>query len=217
MVKASDDFFLLSFLMKRLLNEFYSGKKTNNILVNFSAEDRFHRYPTLIKFHTHYYDGYYSFEDPIDLDFLQSLSFEKQKEYIWDRAHVAICEMAIKGKNALLLDACNCAFEKGKDLNLNTSYELIKQNVIMHGKHLKASVNVDLLIDKFIFKFILANDSAILYERLLYQSNGMGEVYMEMFKRIELENENVIILKGLRDIGLFPMKIDLPLNLIDGK
>lgn len=208
LVTLNEDFFGLSTLLHRLLNDRYDGKKIKFINIYFSTEKTYKLNAHLIKDEPYYYGGHLQYYGVFDQVQFSALSWADQQRFIWDKAHEYICKSAQSIKNEKLLEAAKYAHVKGAEINLNPDYRMIEANVNVSGQQLKASVWVNFKEDGMYSKLTLEKDKEILFEKEIDKTKKGVEFFLEMYKGIELDGDNIVI-KGRKDVDYLPLKISL--------
>lgn len=206
--ELGDDFFGLSTLLNRLLNEVYEGKKIKFINIYLATEEKYEKFPAVPRNYTHYYGGHLNYYGVFDKDQFSSLNWTEQQKYIWDKAHQYLCKSAQSIKNKKLLEAADYAHAKGINNNLNPDYRMVETDINVSGQQLKASVWVNFKEDGMYSKFTLEKDKEIVFEKEIDKTKKGVEFFLEMYKGIELDNHNIVI-KGRKDVDYLPLKIPL--------
>jgi hypothetical protein len=203
-----DDFFGISSLLNRLLNQVYDGKKIKFINIYFATKEKYINLPVIPLNYVHHYGGHIAYHGLIDFSEFNKLKKAEQKNFIWKQAcnYLQVCAKSIK--NDSLLKAVEYAYNKGLDLNLNPDYRMVEKDINLYGQNIKASVWVNFKQDGMYSKFTLEKDNQIIFEKDIDSTKKGVEIFLELYKSIEFEN-NTIIIKGRRDIDYLPLKIVL--------
>jgi len=204
----TNDFFGLSFLLNRLLNEKYDGKKIKFINIDFLTENTFKLYPILPRETPYYYNGHLRYYGLFDLNLFESLSIEEQYNFVWEKAHKYLIEAAKSNKNPKLMEAANYAYEKGYELELNPDFKVVDVLIPIEGNEIRASIWILFQNDGMVSKFTLQRSENLIFEKVLDKTEKGVEIFLEMYKAIVIENGNIII-KGRKDIASLPLKIPL--------
>jgi len=206
--KLTDDFFGLGFLLNRLLNEKYDGKKIKFINIDFFTENTFKLYPILPKEAPYCYNGHLRYYGVFDFHLFESFSYEERYNFVWEKAHKYLIEAAKNNKNPKLIEAVNYAYKKGLELELNPDFRVIDVFIPIDGKEVRASIWILFQKDGMASKFTLQSSENLIFEQVLDKTEKGVEIFLEMYKSIAIENGNIVI-KGRKDIASLPVKIPL--------
>lgn len=207
----NDKFTFLSVLLNRLLSEKYDGKKIKflNIFFYDNSEKLIKAYGK--EYFLHYYGGQFTYKKVIDYDYFLKMNFNDQKIFIWKEAFEMLQFAGKQLKNESLLISSEYAYHKGLEIGLNADYRMIEANVFLFGENLRASLWVNFLEDKMQANFTLEKNSKIIFNKLIDEGpNGM-EFFLVMFKKIEQQN-NSIIIKGAKDLTYLPLQINFTID-----
>jgi hypothetical protein len=195
-------------LLNRLLSESYKGPKIKFINLYLKTEENYELHPVNPKYYTHWYNGVLLYNDVINLQTFKGLDFKMQTQFLWKRGYELLQIAAIDSKNPELLEACKYAYEKGLSMNLNPNFKLITTEVVLHNVALQAAILIKYDTPKMYSHFILEKNGEIIFEKLIDDNRVDFEIFFDFIKKIEVKN-NIIILKGQRDIDYLPMKIPI--------
>ncbi len=201
-------YFAMGNLLNRLLCDSYQGKKIQFINIYFRTEQTYELNPNASKNHAHFYGGHLNYNAVLDLSSFNKLGETEQDEFVWKRAYEILKEASITIKNKELLKACEYAYKKGMEIGLNPDYKMVEKNIELFDQVLKASVWVNFKKDGMRSKFTLEKDNKIVFEKEIDRTENGIEFFLEMYKDIDLEDNNVII-KGRRDVEYLPLKIPI--------
>lgn len=204
----NEDFFGLSTLMNRLLNDRYDGKKIKFINLDFATNKTYELHSSLPKEDAYYYGGHLRYYGGFDKEQFSSLNWAERQKYIWDKAHQYLCKSAKSIKNKKLLEAAGYAHARGIEINLNPDYRMVEADINVSGQQLKASVWVNFKEDGMYSKFTLEKGEETVFEKDIDKTKKGVEFFLEMYKGIELDNDNIVI-KGRKDVDYLPLKIPL--------
>lgn len=202
-------YFGLSKLLNEELCKFYTGRKLKLVniyyvpiagfeLPNISYKPDF----------MHYNVAHIRYMGIIDYQEFNSKSKEERKIYLWQTACDCLKQIGIKFNNQELAFAAEKAYHSGIEKGLCTDYEAVSNEFEYKDKFLKARVVISFGETKMYSTFELLSENQVLYSKLLDQSELGSGFFLEMYKKIEIK-ENILILKGHREIEYLPMKIDL--------
>ena len=209
LLSLSYSFFPLAHLLNRLMSEKYEGKKLKFINITFATEEKYRLHPQPPKYNIHYYGGHLSFADVFDLENFNKMEQKKQKLFIWKRSHEILYEASKSIKNVALLEASAHAYAKGLQLDLNPDYKILEKEAILYGKLVKVVVWFNFKEDGIYSKLTIEKSGIDIFERPIDKSALGNEFFLEIYKKIEVK-ENLIIIEGHQEIGYLPMKI--PIN-----
>lgn len=202
----NEDFFGLAILLNRLLNEKYNGKNIKFLNIYFSTEKTYQSTPHIKRGSAYFYGGHMHCYGEFDEEQFHSLGWPERQKFIWDKAYHYLCEAAKFLKNEELLNATEYANKKGIELNLDPDYRLVEAELDVCGQKLKASVWVDFRKDGMYSKFTLEKGTEIVFEMPIDKTKNGVEFFLEIYKEIKVENENILI-KGHREVDYLPLKI----------
>lgn len=206
--ELDDNFFALGTLLNRLLNQKYEGKKIKFINLNLSTDQTYELHPMVPKDKPYYYGGHLQYYGTFDRKYFEALTRTEQNRYVWDKGLDYLCKSAAFIKNQKLAEAAEYAYRKGLEINLNPDYRLVETDFFLSGQKLKAAVWLNFKDDGMYSKFTLEKAGTVIYEREIDQTKKGIEFFLEIYKKIEVENNNIII-KGVKDVEYLPLKISL--------
>ena len=195
----NEDFFGLSNLLNRLLNEKYDGKKIKFINIFFSTKK-------IYESNVYYYGGHLHYRAVFDKDKFINLSKSEQYKFVWEKAHKYLLESANFIKNSSLAEAADYAYSKGLEMNLNPDYRVVDTDIIIFGEHLRASVWINFKEDGMSSEFTLERSGNVIFKKELDKTVKGVEFFLVMYKAIVVEGNNIVI-KGRRDVEDLPLKI----------
>jgi len=211
LVEFDNKYFPLAILLNRLLSERYFKKKVSFINISFRTEETYKLHPQAQKHYIHNYGGMLSYDDVFDLRSFISKNEEERKVFIWKRAYEVLCEAAIATKNDEFLEACEYAYNKGIELELNPDYKMIEAEVVLHGVPVNAAVWVNFHKDLMSSKLTLEKDNVVLFEKHIGSvgSSELGtEFFLEAHKKIVV-NDHYLIVKGHNEAYFLPLKVPI--------
>ena len=204
----SGQFFGLGTLLNRLLNEKYDGKKIPFINLEFYTEKTYELFPAVPK-NTHYYSGgdlqYYGW---FDKDEFMKLSWSGQSVFLWERGCQYLRESAQLMKNKDLTEAVDYAYHQGHAMELNPDFRAVDTEIVLSGQKIRASVWIVFKEERMYSKLTLEQDGTVIFEKNIDQTANGVEFFLEIYKSISLEGENMVI-KGHKDVEYLPLKISL--------
>ena len=196
-------------MFNRLLNEKYCGKKIKYINLYFKTKQTYTLNPKSKEHYMHYYGGHLWYNDVFDMDAFISMSENEQVNYIWKRSSEILLICAENLKNNDLSAACNYAYEKGISLGLNPNFEILQTNFILNNKSINASILYDFQKEEVTSNLILEIDHVVVLKKNIDSAALGNPFFFIIYKKIEVEN-NVIIIKGRKDAGNLPMRVEIP-------
>ncbi len=196
-------------MLNRLLNEHYSGKKIKYINLYFNTKQTYILHPKAQEHYMHYYGGHLWYNDVFDIDAFMVMSENEQLNYIWKRSYEILLICAENLKNKELSTACNYAYEKGINLGLNPNFKILQTDFILNNKSINVSIEYDFLKQGVCSNLILEIDGAVVFKKFIEDAPLGNPFFFVIYKKIEVEN-NVIIIKGRKDAGNLPMRIEIP-------
>lgn len=199
-------YFGMSTMLNRLLNEYYTGKKIKFINILFGTKEKYLKFPAIPMNYTHYYAGHLHYYGHIDLKEFYSIDENEQPEYIWREVHNCLKEAAISIKNKNLLEAINYAYQEGLERQLNPDYRTLEKDVVLYEQTFKASVWINFKNYEMSSKFRLEKNGVIILEQDIDKTKSGVEFFLEMYKSIESEGDEIII-KGHKDVDYLPLII----------
>ena len=208
LTSLTENFMGLGYLLNRLLNERYEGKKIKFINIEFYTNRTYELYPALPKETPYFYGGHLNYYGSFDKDDFLKLNNTQQHYFIWEKSHQYLIESAKAMKNNSLAEAADYANRKGLQIDLDPNYRVIDTLFIISGKEVRASVWINFDENNMYSKFTLEQLGNIIFERELDRVRNGIEVFLEMYKAIELKKDSFLI-KGHRDIPDLPIKIPL--------
>jgi hypothetical protein len=201
----SDKFFPYSVLLNRLLNKYYDGKKLKFLNIYFMTEVSFIMFPQRLRRYEYIMDHIRTY-GAFDKQEFTGLSFEEQKKFVWINACKQLEYAGLSHKNEELANAAKLALEDGLRMDLSPDYKLLEQHGIIEGQDAVASIWAKFPEDAMVANFSLEKDGKVLMDQQIDKTVHGIEFFLEMFKKIEFKN-NVIVIKGHRDVKYLPLKI----------
>ncbi|TGV02131.1 hypothetical protein [Flavivirga rizhaonensis] len=201
-------YFSLGTLLNRLMGERYEGKRIKFINIYFNTEETYKIHPQVPKHNTHFYGGHLNYDDVFDLNSFNKMTEIEQDQFIWKRAFEILKEASIAIKNKELLKACEYAYKKGIEINLNPDYRMVENDIVLFDQALKASVWVNFKKEGMYSKFTLEKENEIIFEQEIDKTKNGIEFFLEMYKDIELKDHDIII-KGRKDVEYLPLTIPI--------
>lgn len=215
--KMEERFIPFSQFLQRLLLETYQGKRMENIIVYFrTAKD--YADGKIKKNSMHYHRGHLTYHGEIDLDSFNRLSPKAQVRLIWDKACEYIVRAAEESNNLPLADSCRIAHAKGLEMDINPDFRTFAVPVELYGEALTACVwmrynDAEMLVSAV---FTLEKGEQVLLEQHILTVDVKYEFLPGWFKKIEVKNGNMIIVKGHYDLDCLPMKIHISEEVVKG-
>lgn len=213
----NNQFFGLAILLNRLINEAYTGERIKFINIDFASDEKYKIFPQIAKNFIHYYNrggGHLRFYGAIDFMDFYILNEKQKNNYIWERAYNYLKLSANKIENMSLLDAVDYAYHKGIELNLNTDFKVVEANSLLYSQHINISIYIVFKDNSMISKLVLKKEELVILERKIDEVESGAEFFLEIYKSIEIK-ENMIIIKGNRDVKYLPLKIPIDKSIFE--
>ncbi len=208
------DFFGLSTLLNRLMNETYVGKKIKFMNIHFITERTYECYPERLKNEVYYYNGHLKYYCVFDIDSFMKLKYLDKNKLLWQKAYDCLKLASNKLSNSELRESCEYAYKKGLEIHLNTDYKVLGINVDMFGKKMKASVWIIFKEDKMYSKFTLGTKEKTIYEQDIDSARKDMEFFLEIYKKIEVTHYTFII-RGAKDVEYLPLEITVEESMLN--
>jgi hypothetical protein len=206
LLSLNEDFFGISTLLNRLLNEKYTGKKIKFINLDFATNRTYELHPILPKETPYYYGGHLRYYGLFDVAQFSVLSWKDKKRYLWGRAYDYIKKTAATIKNEELLIAIEYAYSKGLEENLNPDYRLLDININIFNQIYRVSLWIMFKEDGMYSKLSIETDTKVFFEKEIDKTQKGVEFFLEMYKALEFDGNNIII-KGRKDVDYLPLKV----------
>lgn len=215
LLMLTDQFFSFGYLLNRLLNEVYNGKRIQFINIYFYSNETYHLYPVLPKNDAHFGGGHLRYNGLLDFSKFDELSEEAQHYFIWEKAFEYLQQTAKTLKNDDLLEASQYAYQKGIATKLNPDYRMIEADILLFDQPLKAAVWLNFKEDGMYSKLTLEKNGEIIFEKHIDKTRTGIEFFLVMYKGIVVK-DNVLIVKGHKDVDYLPLKILIDKDVIMG-
>lgn len=213
LVELYERFYAFGFLLNRLLNEVYEGKRIKFINIYFYTPETFDKFPAIKNNSTDYYHGYMNCNTELHVDEFISLGYDQQKLFIWNRACEHLLSASKFLKNQELEKAVTYAHAKGLDQNLNPDYRMVEADVVIQGEQLKAALWVNFREEGMYANLTLEREGHVLFQKNIDKTkNGFG-FFLEMFHKIESDNDSIII-KGAKAVEYLPLRIPIDTSVL---
>jgi len=207
-ISLSEDFFGLSNLLNRLLNEKYAGRRIKFINIYFCTPRTYELYPTPPEEIINFHGGHLTYYGKFEKEEFTKLSTLAQYQFVWEQACKYLSESASKMKNDKLLSAIKYAYERGYEIHFDTSFEVLKQDVFINGELIKASIWILFGDKEMTSKLTLQRNGKLVYEEQLARTNNGVEVFLELYKTISVEGNHIVI-QGRKDVEGLPVFIPI--------
>ncbi len=199
-------YFGLANLLNILLNKYYSGKRIKFINLNYRTQQIYDRFPNAKVDSAHFYNGVLTFNGLFNEEEFDKFENTEKKIFLWDKACKSIEIASEKVNNNNLLDVMELVYAEGLKDGLNTNYENLKTPFSYQGNTYEASIFFE--IDEYYMKsiFMVSNEGKKLFEKPIDRTLPGVEFFLEMYKKIEIDFEAIII-RGSKDIEYLPLRI----------
>lgn len=201
------DFFGLGHLLNRLLNDRYDGKKIKFINLYFYTDETYKLLRQTQKCTPYYYGGHLKYFGFFDKNQFLSLGRKEQENFVWEKAHRYLLEAAAMMKNTQLAEAAEYAYKKGLEIELNTDLPVLETDLTVFGKNIKACVWIIFKEDSMYSKFVLEQDGNVIFSRDLDRTELGIEVFLDMYKKIVIAKDAIVIKVMSNVSGVKPIKI----------
>lgn len=208
LVELNEKFFGLGILLNRLLNEKYDGRKIKFVNLDFATDRTYGLHPNLPKEEAYHYGGHLRYYGVFDKGYFEKLAKTEQDRYLWNNAFACICKSAACLENEKLREAAEYAYAKGIESNLNPDYRLLETDTDVSGQAWKASVWVNFKEDGMYSKLTLEKEGELVFEKDIDKAKNGVEFFLEMYKSIVFENNNIVI-AGHKDVDYLPLSFPL--------
>lgn len=203
----------LSILLNNLLNEVYEGKKIKFINLYFGDTFYYEKQPNIELDHVHHYGGHLHYQGLINYKSFSLLKKKEQWQWLWKKAYEYLQMTAQKIKNDDLFQAVEYAYQKGITLDLVADYPILEKEVSLFNKEMTASLWINFKESHMYSKFILEYKDQVLFEKEIDKARNGVEFFLEMYKKIEVKENNIII-KGHYDVDYLPLTIEISENIL---
>ena len=210
LLELEDKFSPLGLLLNRLIDEQYKKKHLKLINFELNTEKTYKLHPKSERFRIHRYGSVLSYCDVFELQAFLLLDDPTQREFLWRRAHEMLLESCKKFSDPELQVASNYAYERGLAIDLNPDYVLVGADIVVYNMPVRADLWVHFFPDKLLMesRLVLQKNNINVYEQQIHENEiGIG-FFLEMYKKIEVDSKNRIVIKGHRD-GDLPVKISI--------
>lgn len=201
-------FYGLAFLLNRLMNEVYDGKKIKFINLEFNDEATYEAYPHIPKNEPYNYSGHLKFFGLLDYNLFFEMDDTSKNKFLWEKAHDYLLKLSKSSKNKKLELAVNYAFTKGIENNLNTDYKVLEETFLFSSHEIECSVWIYFKNNGMHSKLLVKNKLELIYEQEIDRTDNGVEFFLEIYKELRIEG-NKIILSGSNDIDYLPLEIIL--------
>ncbi|WP_315814161.1 hypothetical protein [Paraflavitalea speifideaquila] len=186
LLHLNEKYFAIATLLNRLLNDRYRSDPIKFINIYFANNKYYEKYPAIPSDYVHYFKkngGTLAYYGLFDLTKFNSLSVQRQNDYIWEKACRYLEYAAISIKNNDLIDAVRHAFQGGKEIHLNPDYRLVESEVIIYGQLLKAAIWVNFKADGMYSKMTLEKGDQIIFEKSIDETKmGLSFFFLKCIK-----------------------------------
>lgn len=208
LINLNDDFFGLSVLFTRLLNENYRGKKINFINVDFMTDNTYAYYPILKRESAEIFGKDLRYFGTFDNVYFSKFNKADKQLYIWDKAHNYLLEMAKISHNEELQKAVEFSYLQGLKLKLIPDYENVNLEFQYNNIIYKASIWICFADDYMYSKLIVENTGRKIFEKEIARTKIGVELFLSIYKKIILKNDFLIV-QGAKDVDHLPFKMAL--------
>ncbi|WP_139113109.1 hypothetical protein [Mucilaginibacter sp. PPCGB 2223] len=139
---------------------------------------------------------------------------QEKNYFLWERAYEILIEVSVKSKISELAVAAEYGYHKGLRMNLETNFRLLEENIVLYGTNIKAilSINFDDFNMYSVFTLEKGYDT-IIFEHQIDSAKLGIEYFLTIYKKITVVN-NVIVIKGSKDVDYLPLKFNIPPEIV---
>ncbi|SFH01478.1 hypothetical protein SAMN05421739_10563 [Pontibacter chinhatensis] len=202
-------FFPLAMLLNRLLNETYEGKKIKFLNLKFYTQASYEGNQQLELNYTHSYGGHVHHNALFNRTELEALALPEQKKLLWKRACETLNLVAHDLRNASLSVSAGTAYDKGIEIGLNEDFVMRCANFQIHGHLVKVSILARFVGDRVFSILTVQSDNELILEDEIDRTDSDIEFFYTIYKKIELDKSNNIVIKGHYGVGYLPMTVPI--------
>jgi len=199
----------LSMLLNRLINKEYSGKRIKFLNIYYNTPRTFELFDKVEPDYTHSYGGHVQHDTIFDKEDFDSKSIIEQKKYIWDSALRVLTLISKDTKNPDLDRCCKSAHKLGLESDLIEDFIILETISNIANEKIKAELWAEFDNDRVSARFKIFKNNVLVFNRVIDTTKSDTEFFYEMYKKIIIESNGLIILKGHNEIEYLPLKIDL--------
>jgi hypothetical protein len=199
----------LAMLLNRLINYEYSGKKIKFLNINFKTPRTFGLFDKIEPNYTHSYGGHVQHNTIFYRVDFESKSIIEQKRYVWDLAQRVLILISKDTKNPELERCCKLAYNHGLESDLFEDFIILENVSDIANEKIKAELWAEFDNDRVSARFKIFKNNVLVLNRVIDSTKSDTEFFYDMYKKIIIESNGQIILKGHSEIEYLPLKIDL--------
>ena len=204
-------------LFERLINKHYDGKVYKFINLNLSTEQKFKNNPTIPMNSYSDYGGHFNIYYEYPINDLFSKDIKVFNQVLWHKAYSVLKDVCFKNKNEKFLNALELAYQEGLSKDLDTNYKHLCLDFEFQGKVYSSYLFFEFFETKLTVTFKIENlNRQIVYQEELDTFHTSITAFEFAFKKMYLEND-IIILKGIKELEYLPKKFDLRKILLSEK
>ncbi|MDI9872377.1 hypothetical protein [Flectobacillus roseus] len=203
------NFYGLSILLNRLLNEKYDGKSIQFINIYFRTEKTYELHPNSPKEKHYYYGGgggHLKYNGIFDRVEFIKLNWKEMNMLIWEKSCTYLSQSAKLMKNQKLLEAVEYAYKKGLEIDLNPNYKHLTSTFNISDKQYVASLCFNFKKADMFSNITVECDNEVIFEKEIHQSKNALLYFLEVYKSITFDGTSIVV-KMPRDVDYLPVKI----------
>jgi hypothetical protein len=197
----------LAMLLNRLLNETYEGKKIKFLNLYFYTQKSFEVYKQTELNYTHSCGGHIHHNALFSRREYEVLAFSEQKKLLWKRACEILQVIARDTGNSSLGISAGTAFKKGIEMGLKEDFVIRSANFQIHDHSVKVSILAHFVGERVFSVLSVQSDNEMVLEEEIDSTDSDNEFFYTIYKKIELDKDNNIVIKGHYSIDYLPMTV----------
>ncbi|OKL38996.1 hypothetical protein [Pontibacter flavimaris] len=203
----SKQFGPLAMLLNRLLNETYEGKKIKFLNLYFYTQKSFEVYKQTELNYTHSYGGHVHYNALFNRREFDVLALSEQKKLLWKISCEILQIIARDTRNSTLEISAATAYNKGIEMGLNEDFVMRSANFQIHDHSVKVSILARFVGERVLSVLSVQSDNKLILEEEIDSTDSDNEFFYTIYKKIELDKNNNIVIKGHYSINYLPMTV----------
>lgn len=209
------DFFEIGYLLTRLLNNYYVGKKKLKFVnIYFCTEETFELFPLAPKGGYHFGGGDLTCYLLFDYELFKSCTDLEKIKYVWKAGCEIFREFALDKKNKELAEAIDLGYAQGFNINFNPDYQVVQDTINVFDRELDASIWIAFEKDAMYSKLVIEYKGTVIFRADLESASRGNEFFFVMYKGIVVKDDKIVI-KAQREADPATLKFrlkDLAIN-----
>jgi hypothetical protein len=199
----------LAMLLSRLINENYTGKKIKFININFCSSQVYIDNKGIKENYTHEFGGDIRHNSIFYKNEFDKLDFQNQKKQLWNSLLEIMFKIASDTNNSNLKSSIEIAHRKGIEYDLLEDFILLEEIKVIKGKKIKAELWATFENSKVFANLKIYVDEVMKYSKLIDSSTSENDFFYTMFKKIDIDKNANLVIKGHSEVEYLPLKIAL--------